>query len=385
MMEKRIKYIAAFDLDENRNENRLNTLSSTNKINYIITVLNELGYGVDVISTSQTLNKQCYSGKLIKWGENTLRLFPTTWRGGFFLKVINALVMRFAISIYLYGNIQKGDIVIVYHSSGHLWIPRVLKKKGARLIEECEEIYGDIFGKPKLAERERKDLQGCYAYIYPTRLLNDVVNKEGAPYLVIHGAYKDVGATFFDDEVCDEPSLANRNIYHIAYTGILDPKKGCIEVVKAAEFLDDSFHIHILGFGNDDELRFLNNTIEDIKKKTKCEVTYDGLRKGSAYTNYLSKINLGVCTLNTEQGFIATQFPSKIISYMAAGSPVLCSDVEAIKTSDVAGAITFYKGNTPKEIAEGMKTARRKGAIDSKQLLSVCHERFKKEIFELIK
>ena len=385
MMEKRIKYIAAFDLDENRNENRLNTLSSTNKINYIITVLNELGYGVDVISTSQTLNKQCYGGKLINWGENTLRLFPTTWRGGFFLKALNAIVLRFAICSYLYRKIKKNDVVVVYHSYGHLWIPRILKKKKAKLIEECEEIYGDIFGKPRLAERERKALKGCYAYIYPTHLLNDVVNKKGAPYLVIHGAYKDVGASFFDDEVCEEPSLANRSKYHIAYTGILDPKKGCIDVVKAAEFLDDNYHIHILGFGGDDEIRILNENIANIKDKTSCEVTYDGLRKGAAYSKYLSLLNLGVCTLNTEQGFIQTQFPSKIISYLAAGIPVLCSDVEAIKTSDVASAITFYQGNGPKAIADGIKSARDKGPVDSKQLLLDCHERFKKEIYELIK
>lgn len=385
MEEKRIKYIAAFDIDENKIENRLNTLSSTNKINYIITVLNELGYCVDVISTSQTLNKKVYRGKLLKWGVNTVRLFPTTWRGGLVFKVINAIVMRIAIQSFLFHNIKRNDVVIVYHSSGHLWIPKTIKKKQARLIEECEEIYGDIFGNPRLAESEREALQGCYAYIYPTRLLNQVVNKKGAPYLVIHGAYKDVGADYFNDYVYDEPSLEDRNKYHVAYTGILDPKKGCIDVVRAAEFLDDNYHIHILGFGGDDEIKILNENIADIKEKTSCEVTYDGLRKGAAYSKYLSLLNLGVCTLNTDQGFVNTQFPSKIISYMAAGLAVLCSDVEAIRTSDVAEAITFYQGNGPEAIAKGIMAAREKGNVDTRALLNDCHERFKKEIYELIK
>ena len=78
---KRIKYISVFDLDANKEQNRLNTLSSTNKVNYIIKVLNNLGYGVDVISTSHTMNNKCYGGKLLTWGDNTLKLFPTTWRG----------------------------------------------------------------------------------------------------------------------------------------------------------------------------------------------------------------------------------------------------------------------------------------------------------------
>ena len=385
MYNKRIKYIASFDVDSNKKENRVNMLSSANKINYMLTVMNELGIGVDIISTSHTLNKKCYSGKTITLGDNTLKLFPTTWRGSLILKAINALVLRSSLFLYLISHVKHGDKVMIYHSYGHLWINKLLSMMGVNIIEECEEIYGDIFGKPRLAERERKALQGCYAYIYPTRLLNEVVNKKGAPYLVIHGAYKDVGASFFDDKVCDEPSLANRNKYHIAYTGILDPKKGCIDMVKAAEFLDDNYHIHILGFGGDDEIRILNESIANIKDKTSCEVTYDGLRKGAAYSKYLSLLNLGVCTLNTEQGFIQTQFPSKIISYLAAGIPVLCSNVEAIKTSDVASAITFYQGNSPKEIAEGIKAARVKGPIDSKQLLLDCHERFKKEIYELIK
>ena len=212
-----------------------------------------------------------------------------------------------------------------------------------------------------------------------------MVNKKGAPYLVIHGAYKDVGADYFNDYVYDEPSLEDRNKYHVAYTGILDPKKGCIDVVRAAEFLDDNYHIHILGFGGDDEIKILNENIADIKEKTSCEVTYDGLRKGAAYSKYLSLLNLGVCTLNTDQGFVNTQFPSKIISYMAAGLAVLCSDVEAIRTSDVAEAITFYQGNGPEAIAKGIMAAREKGNVDTRALLNDCHERFKKEIYELIK
>lgn len=383
-MEKRIKYIASFDIDSNKEENRVNILSSANKINYILTVMNELGIGVDIISTSHTMNKKCYPGKSMALGDNSLKLFPTTWRGGVMLKAINAIVLRSSLFLYLISHVKRGDKVMIYHSYGHLWINKLLSMMGVNIIEECEEIYGDIFGKPRLAERERKVLQGCYAYIYPTRLLNEVVNKKGAPYLVIHGAYKDVGASFFDDEICEEPSLANRSKYHIAYTGILDPKKGCIDVVKAAEFLDDNYHIHILGFGGDDEIRILKENIANIKGKTTCEVTYDGLRKGAAYSKYLSLLNLGVCTLNTEQGFIQTQFPSKIISYLAAGIPVLCSDVEAIKTSDVASSITFYQGNSPKAIADGIKSAREKGHVDSKQLLLDCHERFKKEIYELI-
>lgn len=379
---RRIKYIASFDVDSNKGENRLNMLSSANKINYILTVMNELGIGVDIISTSHTLNKECYPGKLIILGDNTLKLFPTTWRGGALLKIINAVVLRTSLLFYLLRHVKRGEKVLIYHSYGFLWINSLFKRMGVQVIEECEEIYGDIFGKPRLAKKEWRVLQECYAYIYPTRLLNGIVNKKGAPFLIIHGAYKDVGAQYFSELAYEELSFSDKTKYHVGYTGILDPKKGCLDVIKAAEFLDENYHIHILGFGDEDTVK---REIEEIRTKTKCEVTFDGLRKGEAYTHYLNHLDLGVCTLNTGQGFVNTQFPSKIISYMAAGLAVLCSDVEAIRTSDVADAITFYQGNGAEAIAKGIMTAKKKGRVDTRKLLNDCHERFKKEINELIK
>lgn len=383
MISKRIKYIASFDIDLNKEENRVNMLSSANKINYVISVLNELGYGVDVISYSHTLNKRCYSGKLIKWGNNTIKLFPTTWRGGMLLKVMNGFILNSALFFYLLLHVHRNDTIIMYHSYGILWINLLFMIKRVHLIEECEEIYGDIYGKKWMSFLEHKLLTKADSYIYPTELLNSIVNTKHKPYLVVHGSYKDVGAQFFSDckpeAVYFDPSL-----YHVAYTGILDPQKGCMDVVKAAEYLDDSYYIHILGFGSQDEIDMIYRLKQELSTKTKCKISFDGLRKGLEYTNYLNHLNLGLCTIDTQEAFTLTQFPSKIISYMAAGVPVLCSEAKAIKTCDVSSAITFYKGNTPKDIAEGIKMARSRGAIDTKKLLEECDNKFKNEINNLI-
>lgn len=381
---RRIKYIASFDIDANKAENRVNMLSSANKINYIITVLNQLGYGVDVISFSRTLNKKCYAGKRILWGtDNSIKLFPTTWNGGVLLKILNHIILNTSLFFYILTNVRCKDTVIMYHSYGILWLNVLFMLKGVHLIEECEEIYGDIFGKKWMSALEHKLLTKADSYIYPTELLNSIVNVKNKPYLVVHGSYKDVGSQFFSD--CkEEPVYFDPNLYHVAYTGILDPRKGCIDVVKSAEFLDETYHIHILGFGSAGEIDLINQTIRELVSKTKCKVSFDGLRKGQEYTNYLSYLNLGVCTLDTDQHFINTQFPSKIISYMAAGVPVLCSEAKAIRTCEVSSAITFYKGNSPKDIAEGIKKARENDVIDTRQLLDDCDLKFKTELNRLI-
>ncbi|MBD5356734.1 MAG: glycosyltransferase family 4 protein [Bacteroides sp.] len=382
-MSKQIYYITSFDIEANKDENRVNILSSANKINYIVYVLNQLGYKVNIVSTSHTLNKRCYSGKLWSWGNNTVKLFPTTWRGGRLLKLLNIMVMNTAIVYYILTHIKAKDTVIVYHSYGTMWINLLLRLKGVCLINECEEIYGDIFGKKWLSKIERWILRYGNKYIYPTKLLNSVVNKKNKPYLVIHGSYKDLGTKYFSD-CSKEPIVFDPSLYHVAYTGILDPKKGCLDVIKAAAFLDEEYYIHILGFGSKGEINQVYEEINKLKSHTKCKISFDGVRRGREYTNYLSHINLGVCTLNPELQFTMTQFPSKIISYMAVGIPVLCSEAKAIKECEVSDAITFYSGNTPQDIANGIKTARTKGKIDTIHILEDCDNRLKRELKELI-
>lgn len=380
---KRIKYISVFDLDANKEQNRLNTLSSTNKVNYIIKVLNNLGYGVDVISTSHTMNNKCYGGKLLTWGDNTLKLFPTTWRGGAIKKILNLAVMHFCIFFYLLFHLSRKDTVIMYHSTGLLWVNVLFMIKKVHLIEECEEIYGDIYGKKWMSYLEKKILTKADAYIYPTYLLNSIVNTKNKPFLVVHGAYKDVGAECFEDSNKEVVEFSP-DFYHVAYTGILDSKKGCIDVIRAAQFLDENYYIHILGFGGDEEIEITKKEIERVRKLTKCKLSYDGLRKGADYTNYLKHLDLGVCALDTDYQFINTQFPSKIISYMSAGIPVLCSEARAILTSDVSEALFFYKGNESQNIAEGIISVREHGKVDSLQLLSDCDKKFRKEILKLV-
>lgn len=380
----RVFYIASYNSDSNNIENRLNVLSSSNKINYIITILNELGYGVDLLSYSHTLNKCCYGYKQLRFGDNNmLQLFPTTWRGGMFLKIFNYIVLHCSLFTYVLFHIHKHDTVIVYHSYGILWLYSLLRLKSVNLIIECEEIYGDFFGNKWMAFLERKLLAIADAYIYPTELLNSIVNSKNKPYLVVHGAYKDVGAQFFSD--CKPETVEfDPRFYHVAYTGILDPKKGCMEVVKAAEYLDGTYYIHILGFGSQSEIDMINKLKDELATKTACRVSFDGLRKGIEYTNYLKNLDLGLCTIDSEDAFTLTQFPSKIISYMAAGVPVLCSEAKAIKTCDVSCAITFYKGNSSKDIADGIKLARSRKKIDTRQLLEDCDKSFKIELNKLI-
>jgi len=304
-------------------------------------------------------------------------------------KCLNAVIMRLNIWWYLRNNVSYGEKVIIYHSAGNMWIMKYLKKrKKAYVIEEVEEIYGEIFQNKKLAEKEKRSLQIADAYIYPTMLLDRIVNSGKKPSLVVHGAYVNTeynrqaqeGRVTENDE-----AIFENGKYHIGYTGILDPQKGCLSIIKAAEYLSKDYHVHILGFGSENDVNLLNDCIIETSKKTKCTITFDGIRRGAAYEHYLSKLDIGICPVDSQKDFILTQFPSKVISYMVNGLPVLCSDIETVKTSDVAEAVRFYSGDNPQDIAKAIVDARTQMEhVDAYKIIEDCHDKFVKEIGVLL-
>ena len=385
-MKESVKYIVSYDCSENAAENRVNVLASSNKIDYIVERVNKLGLKVDLISTSQTLNKCFYRGKkLILTQGNALRLFPTTPRGGAAAKTINLLVMRVFIILYIARKIHKNDIVIVYHSVGNLWILPLLRLKKAFIIEEVEEIYGYIFGKKKMANRELHALQNADAYIYPTALINKLVNIKNKPFILIHGSYK-IGEYATTEEKRVEENFFEPDRIHVGYTGILDPRKGYIDFVHCAKWLDEKYHLHVIGFGSEREIVQLQQEIEKMQTNTKCILSFDGIRRGRAYEVYLQCLDVGVCPLNPNDEFTKSQFPSKVVSYLSNGLQVVCTRVEAVESSDIAEAISFYEGDQPHDMARAiMKAGAARQMIDTKELIRSCQQTFDIGLEKLIK
>lgn len=371
----RIKYIASYDSLDNHEENRVNCLASYNKINYFLREISDVCESVEIISTSQTLNRHFYKGKRVKIDKNIdLTLFATLPRGGYLLKAFNVFFMRHQIKKYLRKSLLKDDIIIIYHSPGNIWLLKYLLRSKFKVIEEVEEIYGDIYGKKRLSSKERKELPRASSFIFPTFMLSKIVNKENKKELIIHGAY----INNKKDAVVKLSKVDGK--VHVCYTGILNPKKGCESFIKSGTFLSQSFVLHILGFGNKRELDNMDKIIREINKKSCATVVFDGVRTGDSYIEYLNSMDIGICPLNSKDGFVLTQFPSKVISYLSCGIEVLCSDVLSVKTSKVAEWVHFYNGNEPESIAEAIKTVDLNNKKNNEVLMEMLGLGFKKEL-----
>lgn len=374
---KNLFYIGYYDTPENAEENRNIVLAATNKMTYIISVLDKLGYNTKVVSVSATKNEQKYPEKQIKLGANSeLLLFRTLPSGNAWKRLISRSYMRFQLFRYLISVPEKDDKVMVYHSVAYADIVRWAKKfRKFKLILEVEEIYADVNGKEKDRKKEHKLFKKADAFVFPTELLNEKVNIEGIPYSIIHGTYQ---------VELDRKCKFNDGKIHCVYAGTFEPRKGGGIAAAAAGKLDANYHIHILGFGNEKDKKRMIDKIEELSKRCECKITYDGLLSGEEYIRFIQSCDIGLSTQNPDAEFNNTSFPSKILSYMANGLRVVSIRIPAIEGSAVGKYISYYNEQTPEKIADAIKAIDFSQEYDSRKIILDLDKSFQSEIGRLL-
>ncbi|WP_223305466.1 glycosyltransferase [Peribacillus butanolivorans] len=376
---KSIKYIGFYNAFNNINENRNTFLSATNKMDYIASKLKQIGMDVEFVSPSWTNNNKYYKGKTIQLEESIyLKLFPTLpWNK--YSKILSILYSQLLLFLFLLFHTSKNEKVIAYHSL-FLMYPLYYAKKIRRfnLILEVEEIYQDVNNFPKpITKMENKMFGIADQYIFSTELLNENLNIKNKPYSVIYGTYQveeERKFKFDDDKI------------HVVYAGTFDPKKGgSAAAAAAAAHLDSNYHVHIIGFGSEKDIKSLKDLISDISKKTNCTLTYDGLLKGEEYIQFIQSCDIGLSTQQPEAKYNETSFPSKVLSYLSNGLRVVSIRIRAIEESEISDLLYFYDNDSPEEIASTIKRIDFSNKYDSREKISKLSERFVRDIKELIK
>jgi glycosyltransferase involved in cell wall biosynthesis len=297
-MKKVIKYIGYYDVENNSNEGRGYALPATNKMDYICKALIENGYKILLVSPSKTTNKRFHKGKTLKIDDDTsLKLFPTFPWGNKLQKAFSLIAGDAMLFCYLIFRIRKNENIIVYHSLGLRNIVRCAKRiKRFKVILEVEEIYQDVTAYSNYMRKlEYKSFEAADKYIFSTEMLNEKLNHKHKPYSVIYGTYQveeDRGIRFDDGKI------------HVVYAGTFDPMKGgALAAAGAAEFLPDKYHVHIIGFGSNEDKTMLLRKIDELSNTTKATITYDGLLRGEEYIQFLQKCHIGLSTQNPDAEF----------------------------------------------------------------------------------
>lgn len=379
-----MKYVGYY-ADKSRQDNANYSLAAVNKMDYIAGVIAEKAGSAEIISFSSKLRGTQRDECVALGNSISVKYFSSKSYSNLIARVLSREIEKWKFLLWILKNVRKDETVVVYHSLGYFnQIHLAHKINKFRLIFEVEEIFADVIGNQKLRKKEIKILKEAEAYIFPTQLLSRVVNTSGKPEIFIHGTYQvepDRKCNIFHDNPQDD---ADR-IIHCVYAGTLDPRKGgATAAVSAAEFLPENYHIHILGFGTDADIKNIKKRINNTNSKSKAKVTYDGVLSGEEYIKFIQSCDIGLSTQNPDADFNATSFPSKILSYMANGLRVVSIRIPAIESSAIGKYMYYYDEQSPEKIAEAIKSVDIHDDYNGRTVISELDLQFQKDLKSLL-
>lgn len=375
-----MKYFGYY-ADERKQNNANCTLAAINKMHYISTRMLDIDEKVEIISAASPLQgSQADEIYELEKGIN-IKYFKASAGSNKVMNIIKRILHSARLFNWMYRNIKQGEMVVVYHSLGYMNLFKLLKKlKKFSLILEVEEIYSDVINNQKLRKTELQFMGLADAYIFPSELLSRVVNKEGKSEVIIYGAYN------VEPPVDNTEQVNDIDQKHILYAGTFDPRKGVYAAINAVKFLPGNYHMHILGFGTEDDICRIEQLTRDIDYEAKATVTYDGLKSGKEYVRFVQSCEVGLSTQDPNAAFNDTSFPSKILSYLANGLKVVSIRIPAIETSKIGDLVFYYDEQEPKAIADAIiKACETENSDDVRNRINKLDEDFVDDLTMLIR
>ena len=373
----KVYYVGYYDTPDSKQQ-RVWFPSATNFMDYISDKICANGYDVEIVSMSDSKAQKIEHGLHRQLGNKKyLKLFLSFGKKNNLLRRLDIHFLRFQMFIYLFTHVKKNDVVIVYHSLNYVRVLTWLKKiKHYKCISHFCEVYSEVSNDlpKKLIDHEFDLINMSDAYIFSNYYLQQTYNTKHLNYTIIHGIYKP-----FSYEKCEK---FDDGKIHVVYAGTLDSRKGGAAAAAAAAFLDERYHVHILGFGSEEQITQIKEQIDKSKQSSQAEITYDGLLSGKEFTDFLSKCHIGLATQIPDASFCKSSFPSKVLTYLACGLEVVSSRYEAVEHSDVGGCLHYYDGQAPQDIAKCIMETKPNGKSIEKLL--ELDNRFGLEIDRLI-
>lgn len=369
-----IRYVS-FYTSPDTNDDRYKFLAASTKIDYIIKALLRENYDLEVISASYSVDKFLKSSNNHSDGFNT-HFFSSLDTSKKILRPLNMFWMKLQLLNYIIFKCSKDDVLLVYHSLMYMNIIRLVKRlKKLKLILEIEEIYGDVAENKRISQREIDYFNIADAYIFSTELLNKKINVLNKPSVVIYG-------TYFCGAYSRQKHVDGK--IHIVYAGTLDIRKGGAVAANLATELDENYHIHILGFGSEKDIKNIQELVNSINGSSKCTLTYDGVKYGEDYIRFIQACDIGLSTQNPDAKFNDTSFPSKVLSYMANGLRVVSIRIPAIENSAIGNCMYYYDKQEPAEIAKTIKQIDFNYEYDGRRIIDDLDKKFREDIKKVL-
>ena len=353
--------------------------SAFGKIEYVTETLKKLGYEVDVVSLARSAKKRFdKTEKIIDESEKHIYLSSFS-SGGPLLKKVSVVFHWVEILYFLLKNVKREDKVIVYHSLDcRFWIycyKKIFKKD---FILQIEDVYTSV---DKNIEHLKKKEWGIFALTDKHICVNDILCEQlNSKHSVIsYGNY------MVPKELVSKKSKGIK----LVYAGVIEQKrKAAFVAVESMRFLDEEYELHILGFGEKENIDALKILIDEFNMRyEKHRIFFYGEKRGTEYFEFLQNCDIGLSTHSYHEDDMESAdhtFPSKILTYMSNGLRVVAQELNVLKKSAIAEGMTFYKEPTPEEIAKAIMSVDLNDGYDSREIIKKLDEKFKQNLNELL-
>ncbi len=340
-------------------------------MDYVISSLNEIGYGVDIISPSWLISTEktfFKRGETISLANNNYIYSPSFNTKYKILNYLTIVLSWLWLFFYLLVKIRKNEKIIVYHS---LWLSiplyYVKKLKNLTIILEIEEIYSEIWTFPKLLTMfEDRIINNSEYYIIASDILKDKLS-EKKEKIVLYGDYR-------VNKRIQNYSCIDKKYINLVYAGGIETvRKGAFKSIDILEYLPNNYYLNIIGFGEDEDIKCLKECIELSPFKNR--IKFHGEKKGEDFLTFLNTCDVGLNPQVTGD-YMDTAFPSKILTYLGAGLNIISSKVDSIYCSKLKNEIFFYENIKEVENFELVKI--------EESLIRNLHKQFVHELLELL-
>ncbi|WP_239745301.1 glycosyltransferase [Mammaliicoccus sp. F-M27] len=378
-----IKYIGFYDI-ENSISDRVSNIAAIKKMDYITNSLIKIGYNVEIISPSwmgRNSTVKFEKKQVLKRNESHKVTRCLSWytksKTAEKIKIMYSLIWLF---LYLLINVKKGESVLVYHVEWLSYPVRMAKFiKRFELILEVEEIYSKVWKKSKLLEKmENKLIKSGDKYLFVSDELRKLFDIEDEKCIVLYGAYNVV-------ELEDNKKFNKENI-DLVYAGSIDEVKGgAFKSLDIILGLPANYKLHILGSGNEKNIKTLNNKIKEINKIKNDEACYYvGLLHGEKFDDYLMKCDIA---LNPQHigDYMGTAFPSKIISYLSHNLHVVSTPIKSVKSSKIKDYIVFANNDQTQSFIKAIESINLSNENQTTNIIRNLDVRFLNDLNKLLK
>lgn len=172
-------------------------------------------------------------------------------------------------------------------------------------------------------------------YVFVTEQMKGIINKKSKPYIVIEGMVES------NIKVISE--IKNKDII---YTGTLDKKYGVNTFINAFINSKSKYTLKIYGSGD------FSESLHTIQKKY-SNIVYGGVLKPNEVLDIQKKAAILINPRSSDYEFTKYSFPSKILEYMASGTPCMITELRGIPNEYFNYCISLGSG-TEKEIIESL-------------------------------